>query len=153
MKGKLNLNWISWKQKKKKTWKNKNVNRRFIFVTVVGIGCKYEITFIFPDTDRGAMFLFANGDKDVFEVAIFAEGCRSWLIDNTVQQGKELWIYFKNKIEDKEGRSIFYAYERRQWKGGTYLYAELWQSLDKVPSILIGNFSVDCHLVITLFFQ
>lgn len=94
MKGKLNLNWISWKQKKKKTWKNKNVNRRFIFVTVVCIGCKYEITFIFPDTDRGAMFLFANGDKDVFEVAIFAEGCRSWLIDNTVQQGKETMNLF-----------------------------------------------------------
>lgn len=50
------------------------------------------------------MFLFANGDKDVFEVAIFAEGCRSWLIDNSVQQGKEFLncMFSKNRYEDKE---------------------------------------------------
>lgn len=41
------------------------------------------------------MFLFANGDKDVFEVAVFAESCRSWLIDNTVQQGKRSNNFFK----------------------------------------------------------
>ena len=38
--------------------------------------------------DNAAMFLFANGDKDVFEVSAFSESCRSWLIDDFVQQGK-----------------------------------------------------------------
>lgn len=51
-------------------------------------------SFHFPVAERGAMFLFANGDKDVFEVAVFAESCRSWLIDNTVQQGKRSNNFF-----------------------------------------------------------
>ena len=38
--------------------------------------------------DNAAMFLFANGDKNVFEVSAFSESCRSWLIDDFVQQGK-----------------------------------------------------------------
>ncbi|XP_061184325.1 ribonuclease H2 subunit B-like [Saccostrea echinata] len=45
-----------------------------------------------PKTDRSAMFLFCNGDKDVFEVSVFSEDCRSWLIDNTVQQDGSLHI-------------------------------------------------------------
>lgn len=80
---------------------------KIYFVAVIGRGYKYAIAFIFPITDRGAIFLFANGDKDVFEVAVFAESCRSWLIDNTVQQGKETMNFLKcvlskNKYEDKE---------------------------------------------------
>lgn len=69
----------------------------FINNTALEIDPNDDIKTIFcklrhPKTDRGAMILFANGDKDVFEVAIFAEGCRSWLIDNTVQQDGRLHV-------------------------------------------------------------
>nr|XP_022339461.1 ribonuclease H2 subunit B-like [Crassostrea virginica] len=45
-----------------------------------------------PKTDNAAMFLFANGDKNVFEVSAFSESCRSWLIDDFVQQDGRLHI-------------------------------------------------------------
>lgn len=76
--------------KKKKN--EKKINGKFILVLLCN-------SFQFPVAERGAMFLFANGDKDVFEVAVFAESCRSWLIDNTVQQGKEAIIFFKLYVQ------------------------------------------------------
>ncbi|XP_056004979.1 ribonuclease H2 subunit B-like [Ostrea edulis] len=45
-----------------------------------------------PRTEKGAMFLFANNDRDVFEVSVFSEDCRSWLVDNSVQQDGSLYI-------------------------------------------------------------
>ncbi|KAK3095760.1 hypothetical protein FSP39_018686 [Pinctada imbricata] len=39
-----------------------------------------------PKSDQSAMFLFTHGNREVYEVTSFKEDCRSWFIDNTVQQ-------------------------------------------------------------------
>lgn len=55
---------------------------------VIFIIFQFQLLIHFSSTEKGAMFLFANNDRDVFEVSVFSEDCRSWLVDNSVQQGE-----------------------------------------------------------------
>ncbi|KAK3583662.1 hypothetical protein CHS0354_021403 [Potamilus streckersoni] len=45
-----------------------------------------------PRTGLGALFLFAKGDKEIYEVTQFKEENRSWFIGNYVQQDGSLFI-------------------------------------------------------------
>ena len=38
-------------------------------------------------SDERSLFLFNHDNTRVYEVVAFKEPCRSWLIDETVQQG------------------------------------------------------------------
>lgn len=45
-----------------------------------------------PKTEKSALFLFSTKDKDIYELQMFNEPCRSWLIDNSVHKdGKMLF--------------------------------------------------------------
>ena len=40
------------------------------------------------------MYVFSNDDTEIFELLRFDEDCRSWFIDETVQQGDTL-LHFR----------------------------------------------------------
>lgn len=45
-----------------------------------------------PKTDSGAYFMFTNENQDIYELVVYKEDFRSWLIDNTVQHDGSLFI-------------------------------------------------------------